>query len=300
MAVKKNRILIFLFIFIFLASIVFSATQTISVVEEPATQEQQKTFWQIIKPFVIAGVIILVILGGLVWLTIWLVKKIKEGKDIWFKISKDKKHLCRMHRDKYRINAFFRFRKNCPIKIYYVNDSHIHSKTVGNYRGHYISKDGNITMMFNYRRKWLIFPRNDLLIINSNKDVVISRKEVKDDGKKKEVVIISEVIPLPKNIVSFNPDEIILNAYSIDIDYRSEFFVPVLKDKDGNVINLALPAYESMKQTAIEGYLYDQTDDFVKVTKKSIDLNPLIRGVNKISDSSSSIESGQQTMNKGA
>lgn len=299
MRVSGKRWVIFLSIFFLLSLAVHSATQTISVVEPSKEQAPQKTTWEILKPFVITGLIIIVILGLLIWLVIWIMKKIKEGKDVWYKITKDKKTLCKMHSDKWRIHAFFKFRKNCPIRVYYTNSTQIHSKVVGYYRGHYISRDGNITMMFNCRRKWLVFPRNDLLIINAKKEIVYPKKVTKLVGNKMEMVIESETVPLPQNLVTFNPDEVILNAYSIDMDYRTEFFVPVLKDREGNIINMALPTYESMKQVAIEGYLYDQTDDFVKVAKKSIDLNPLIRGVNKVSDSSSSIETQQGMTGKG-
>ena len=298
---RKNILLILIF-FIFLiigSSAVLSATQTISVVEpSKESASEGKTIWQILKPFMWGGLIIIIILELLIWGVWWLMKKIKEGTDVWFKIMKDKKHLCKMHRDNWRVHAFFRFHKNQAIRIYYINDKSIHSKVVGWYKGHFISRDGNITIMFNFRRKWLVFPKNDLLIINSKKEIIIPRKEVQE-GKIKEIKIIHDTLILPQNIATFNPDEVIINAYGIDMDYRTEFFIPVLKDKEGNVINMPLPTYESMKQVAIEGYLYDQTDDFVKVAKKSIDLNPLIRGVNKVSDSSSSIETQPQQMRAG-
>lgn len=279
----------FLIIFLLHSAIVFSATQTISVVEG-STPEPEKTTWQILKPFVIGGVLILLLLGGIVWLIIWLVKKIREGKDVWYKIMKDKIHLCRMHKDSSRVRGFFRFSKSNPIKLYNVAGTRINTRTIGYYRGHYTSRDGNIIIMFAFRRKWWVFPKNDLLIINSKDTIKIPKKVVKQVGNRMESITEYEEVKIPKNIVSFNEGEIIINAHSIDMDYRTEFFIPVLKDTEGNVINMSLPTYESMKQVAIEGYLYDQTDDFVKVAKKSIDLNPTIRGLNKVSDSSSSID----------
>src|SRR3972149_9861847 len=179
----RKRIFLILIFFIFLiigSSVVFSATQTISVVEDTQSASEGKSIWQILKPFMWAGLIIILVLGGLIWLVWWLMKKIKEGTDIWFKIMKDKKHLCKMHRDNWRVNSFFRFRKNQAIRIYYVNAKNIHSKVVGWYKGHFISRDGNITIMFNFRRKWLVFPKNDLLIINNKKEIIIPRKEVQE------------------------------------------------------------------------------------------------------------------------
>jgi hypothetical protein len=290
---KKTPILLLILIII-LAQIVYSATQTISVVEEPKP-EAKKFNW---VPVIIISLLVILVLGLLLWLLIWLIKKLKEGADIWYKIRKDKKHLCKMHKDQWRVKAFFKFSKNNPIRIYFTNSNQIHSKIVGYYKGHYTSRDGNITILFNCRRKWLIFPMSDLLVINAKKEMIIAKKSVVINKGKQEIITEHETVNLPQNILTFNPDEVVLNAYSIDMDYRTEIFFPVIKDIDGNIINMALPTYESMKQVAIEGYLYDQTDDFVKVAKKSIDLNPMIRGVNKVSDSSSSIETQPQNMQR--
>jgi len=280
------------FFFVILSNAVLSASQVIQVVENPKEQSVSG-LTAFLKSWWIWLIATLIIVALILWLLVYIIKKLKEGKDIWYKITKDKKYLCKMHRDKQRIKKYFRMSKNSPLRLFYKENDEVRTKTIGYYRGHYTSRDGNITIMFNCRRKWLIFPKNDFLFINSKEKIIIVRKEINDTGIKKEVKNIEEVYDLPKNIVSFNQDEILINAYSIDMDYRTEFFVPVLKDRQGNVINMALPTYESMKQIAIEGYLYDQTDDYSKVLKKSIDLNPTIKAHNKISDSSSSIESQQ-------
>lgn len=144
----------------------------------------------------------------------------------------------------------------------------------------------------------MIFPRNDLLIINTKPKMTIYEKKEVITGTKREVVKVSKEIDLPIDFAVFGQNEIILYAYSIDMDIRTNFYYPVLKDKDGRIINMFFPTYENMKEVVVESYLFDQTDDFVKVAKKSIDLNPLIRGHNKVLDNSSSIETQETQMRK--
>lgn len=293
-----KRVLLFVFIFLILNTVILAATQTIKVIEKPTEQTASKSIWDYFRGWWVWAILIVIILALLTWLILWILKKLKEASDIWYKIKQDKKKMCKLHRDKHRVRAFFRTTKNCPIKIIYTNDNFIHTKVLGYYKGHYFSRDGNLTILFNFRKLWLVLPKNDLLFINLKKDMIITRKEVKEINGKKITEVINEKFDLPQNIVSFNHDEIIVNAAGIDIDYRTEVFVPVMKDKNGNLINMAVPLYESLKTIAIEGYLYDSLDDFVRVTKKSIELNPLIRGYNKVSDSSSSIETQQPTMTR--
>lgn len=284
-------------VFLLFSTIVYSA-ETISVVENPQVQKESTGIKGFLKRNWVFILLIFVCLALLLWFLIWLVGKIKEGRDVWFQIWKHKKHLCKIHRDKWRNKAFFKFRKNSPIRIVYQDNNNVHSKVVGHYKGHYLSHEGNVTILFNCRRKWLIFPKNELLIVNTNPDMIFYETKQVIKGNKMETERVPVTTKLPNNFVSFNSEDIIIQAFSIDMDVRTNFYYPVLKDKNGKIINMFFPTFETMKQVVIESYLFDQTDDFVKVTKKSIDLNPLIRGHNKVLDNSASIETQESQMKR--
>jgi hypothetical protein len=68
------------------------------------------------------------------------------------------------------------------------------------------------------------------------------------------------------------------------------FYVPVMKSKEGKVIDLTLPTYDSLKGVVLGDYLYEQTTSFSQLAKKSMDINPYIRGAIKVSDTSQSVE----------
>lgn len=296
---KYITLLLLLFILvIYQSAFVYSASQTISIVENPEPTKEDFSIGKFFKRYWVFILVGFLLVFGLIFLLIYIINKIKEGRDVWYQVWKHKKHLSKIHRDKWRLRAFFRYSKNNPIRIIYHEGGQVFTKVIGYYKGHYTSHEGNITMMFNCRRKWLIFPRSDLLILNTRAKMTIYEKKEVDKGTKKEIIRDSKEIDLPYDFVTFGQSEIIIYAYAIDMDIRTNFYYPVLKDKDGNIINMFFPTYENMKQVVIESYLFDQTDDFVKVAKKSIDLNPLIRGHNKVLDNSSSIETQESSIKK--
>jgi len=103
-----------------------------------------------------------------------------------------------------------------------------------------------------------------------------------------------EINNLPKatDVIKFNEDEILIYAESLS--NVGMFYVPVLKAKDGKIIDLSLPVYQSLREVVMGEYLYSQTDEFTKIAKKSIDMNPSLRFQSKLSDSNQSVEIPQQ------
>jgi hypothetical protein len=89
-------------------------------------------------------------------------------------------------------------------------------------------------------------------------------------------------------MVQFNEGEIIL--YCRSISNLGYFYIPVLEAKDGKVIDFAMPVYTALRDVVMEEFLFEQTDEFSKVAKKSIDLNPNLRYYMKAGDQSQSIE----------
>jgi hypothetical protein len=88
--------------------------------------------------------------------------------------------------------------------------------------------------------------------------------------------------------VQFNDNEILL--YAEGISHTGQFFVPVLKTKDGKIIDLTTPIYQSLKDVVLNDYLYVQTTEFVAVAKKGIDMNPNLRYIQKTGDANQSVE----------
>jgi len=63
-----------------------------------------------------------------------------------------------------------------------------------------------------------------------------------------------------------------------------------LKSKDGKIMDLSLPVYETLKQVVLGEYLYEQTDEFGKLAKQSMNINPNLRYAMKSQDASQSVE----------
>jgi hypothetical protein len=164
------------------------------------------------------------------------------------------------------------------------------TEPIAYYRGDYTSNEGNIIISMNMRdnNKWLIIPITDLLIVPDKESVEIEQKDKK--GKTEKVTI--KDLPRARDIVQFNENEVLLYIESLaNIGGNgNEFYMPVLRAKDGRVVNLALPTYNSLREVVIEDYLLDQSDEFVKLAKKHISLNPNANYQNRVGDNSKSVD----------
>lgn len=257
-----------------------------------AVTQTPPSAWQILKPFLIISAIILIILIGILLLTIYIIRKIKLSQDVYHRLHRERKRLCKVHKDTKRYIKWWKYHRNDLIKTIYQNSGKFHTKTIGHYMGHYYGAEGNLVIAFANRRVWgVLWAKTELLIINKNPYITYETNEEIEDNKGTKKVIKKKVKEhLPTNIEHFADDAIYLNAYGIDIDERTGFYHPVLMNEKGEIINLALPTYQSLRDVVLQSYMYEQTNQFVKVAKKSIDLNPTIRGIQKVQDSSQSIE----------
>lgn len=243
--------------------------------------------------FIVIIVIILGILG--VALIRWFIKWIKLRSDIFYKMKQDRVKLAKTH-SRYPKDYWWNIDKNIPIRIVKNNeDGNLDiSKPIAYYRGDYISHEGNLIMAINIKnkKKWFVIPITDLLIF-PKKDKI---KLVQRDGKGKKIK--EEIIQLPNadKILKFNTDEIFL--YANGISNTGSFYVPVLKSNEGKIIDLSMPVYQTLKDVVLEDYLYEQTSEFVGIAKKSMDLNPHARYIQKTSDVNSSVEVPQGSMNR--
>jgi hypothetical protein len=272
----------FIFIFLlFLLPLVSSATVIqVQPPQEPQTTNPFANIGNFFKSSIFWGLIVilvLVVIFGIVafLLVKWIINFIKEQNDIFYQIRKQRIKLAsaqRRYKVNYSIIKFWNYKGNTPIRLARQRDDgtiHI-SKPICYYRGDFRTHEGNIVIAFNMKGNEImwVFPKQELLIIPNREKITLHTKD--GDGQTKEIVI--DNLPTADKIVQFNENEILLFAEGLS--NSGHFYIPVLKSKDGKMIDLSLPVYESLKEVALGNYLYEQTDAFVKVSKKGIELNP--------------------------
>lgn len=292
--IKKSVCLILMLILSI--PLIFSA-QTIQVAQEQPVEKKgflAQSFGFLKSPifwWIIFGILVVIaIIIGLFFLLRWLVKFLKARNNIFWQLRSHRIKLAKIHR-RYPSKHFLKVEKNFPIRLVREQEGRtIVSEPIAYHRGDYTSHEGNVIISMNMRfnKRWFILPITDLLIIPNKEQVEIEQRTEKG----KTIKIVIENLPQAKDIIQFNENEILIYADSLSNigSGGNEFYVPVLKAKDGKIINLSLPVYQSLKEVILGDYLIEQTDEFVKVAKKSIDLNPNLRYQVKAGDSSQSIE----------
>lgn len=290
---KFKRAIPLFFILVLTLSFINSA-QTVQVVQEAPPEKKgifdgmlsflkSPIFW-----YIVIGLLILVIILVVIFFVIrWIVKFFKSRGNIYWALKNERNKLAKMHK-RYPAKHFWKVKKNPPIKfVRKDNDGKICiSDTIAYYRGDYTTHEGNVVISMNLvgHNRFFFFPITSLLIIPDKEKIEIIKKN--DRGKEEKIVI--DNLPRPKDIIQFNQNEILLFAESLSS--VGLFFAPVLKSKDNRIVDLSMPVYHSLKDVVLGNYLYDQTDEFVKVAKKSIDINPNLRYEVKTKDASQSVE----------
>jgi hypothetical protein len=243
-------------------------------------------FWYILLGFIL----VLAILIGIFFLVRYIVKFLKSRNDIFYKLKTERQKLARIQK-RYPSKAWYHIEKNTPIRLVnQINGKVRLSSPIAYHRGDYRTHEGNLVISLNLigNKKWWFFPITDLLIVPNKKSIEISRKT--EHGK--PVTIAIDNLPQAEDIIQFNENEILI--YAENLSNTGQFFIPVLRAKDGKIIDLSLPAYQSLKEVVMGNYLAEQTDDFVKIAKKTMDLNPNLRYQTKAGDSSQSVEIPKQ------
>jgi len=299
---KKLGVIAFIVILIYLLSFVSSAT----VVEvAPQPQPEKKTgIWQSIKSVLVSplfwGIVLLflfvcVVLVGLFFLIRWLIKYIKSQNDIFYKLKTDRFKMAKMHRRYDNCSHWWRVEKNIPVRLLReINGKPELSRPIAYYRGDYITHEGQIFLAVHLaeRKRYLILPDIDVIVIPNYTEVKIFSI---DKESKKKIEHLIDKLPSPSDIIHFSETGIIMKAESIS--RVGQFFVPVLKTKDGEIVDLSVPMYAKIKKVSVDDILYSQSSDFVHLQKKAIDQNPAIRMAEKLQDPNKSTEvtTGEQT-----
>lgn len=280
-----------LILFMFLQ---FVSSVTVVTVPTEQTQpvEQKSSIFSFLKSpifwTVIALMFVLVVFLVIVFFVVrWLVKYIKQRSDIFWRMRGDRMVMAKIHA-RYPCGHWLKVQKNPPIRLM-KKDEHGNvflTDPIGNYRGDFIGHEGSVCISMNLigKKKWFFFPTRDLLIIPNKEKIKIVQRD--NNGQK---IRDDEIyMPLAKDIVQFNQGEIILKAEGVS--QAGIFLIPVLRDKDGKHMDLALPSYTMMKEVIINDFLYEQGNDFVVSMRKAVDWNPHVRITNKINDSTNSVD----------
>jgi hypothetical protein len=293
---KKGVNLVFTILFLMLIAVPFVSSAQQIIQTQAGDQAQPKGAWAsfvaILKSpaFWWGFVIFLLIVGAIIGIGFfirWLIKFIKQNEHVFYKIRIEKMKLAKAQKT-YTSKAWLHYEKNTPIRLVRKNaDGKPYiTKPIAYHRGDYTSHEGNIIIAFNMKGNevlWFI-PKTELLIIPNRKSVNIQTKNSK--GVIETVKL--DNLPTAKDLVQFNENEILIHAESIC--NTGFFYVPVVKTKEGQIIDLSVPVYLSLKDVALGNLLFDQTDEFVQIAKKSVDMNPNLRYDIKRSDTNQSIE----------
>jgi hypothetical protein len=245
-------------------------------------------FWWLI------GILIFVIVVGVIgyFLVKWAIKYIKLQNDMFYQIRKERIKLASAQK---RLSSSWvwwkcwQYKNNPQIRLVRVDKDgkpHI-SPPIAYYKGDFQGHEGNLFISFNMKGNhylWGLIPKTELLIIPNKKSMTITINEGR--GKTRDEKL--ENLPIVKDIVQFNPNEILL--YAEGISNTNYFYFPVLKATDGEIIDLSMPVYAGMQELAVTEMMYSQTDMYSKSAKKIIELNPSVRYVSKTGDNNQSVE----------
>lgn len=286
-----------------LVPLLLSSVSAVQVVQTQTVEPAKKGFFDfsflsfLKSPLfwgVVAGLIVLaLIVVGIIFLINWLVKFIKQNNDIFYKLKKDREVLAKTH-SRYPSNHWWKIEKNTPIRMVTKDFQNklVVSKPLAFHRGDYQSHEGNIILSVNFvgKKKWFIYPEKDLIIIPNKEKIKIVQR-----GEKGEIKETTEVtLPTAKDIIQFNENEILLFAEGFS--QVGLFHIPVLKDKEGKIIDLSLPIYNSLKEVVLGNYMYSLNSEFIHLSKEAMNINPQIRGINKTADSNQNLDIQPQTI----
>jgi len=288
---KKMGVLVLVFCLILLP--IITAQTIVQVSKEDAVEEEEGmlSMFSFLKSQVFWGgvvlfILILLLLLGIFFLVRWIVNLLKSRSDAFWRLKEERIKLAKVQR-RYPSTSWLKVHKNTPIRLVKKEDGRlIISRPIAYHRGDYVTHEGNIVISLNLEgnKKWFLLPITDLLIIPKKELVDLAVRNSKGDRSMVKI----DKLPDPSKIIKFNENEILIFAESLS--NMGMFLIPVLKDKDGEILDLSMPVFDSLKRIVLGEYLYEQTDEFTKLAKKSMDINPNLRYAVKTQDASQSVD----------
>ena len=142
------------------------------------------------------------------------------------------------------------------------------AKIIGYYSGECITGDGYKNFLVWNGRKWLFWKNDFIVRVNLNDKI---RIETRSSENKREI----REYELPKDLLIEGENVIAIKGEGVD--KANYFYYPLLVDRNGNIINMDLIAYARAREVAILDTLYQQTEDFARVQREAININPYLR-----------------------
>ena len=160
------------------------------------------------------------------------------------------------------------------------------TKIIGMYLGECVTSDGYKNYLLWNARKFIFWKNKFILKVNMNDTVKI--ETVNKDTRKREVIEHK----LPKDLILDGDDVIAIKGEGVD--KAGYYYYPLIIDEKGNIVNMDLIAYSRAKDVAMMDTMYQQTEDFSKVQRQAINMNPNVRYIMRTKgDSISGAEEGQ-------
>lgn len=240
-----------------------------------STQQIQPTLFQQIGHFIqqywIYFLIIFVAIIIIVTIII-LIKKIKIKINPFKEYYKKVRELCVFHKDPV-IKTVWLIGENQLIFL-------------GKYLGESTTYDGYFNIMLWKNKKWYLFwfpTRFDffniakqIFIIRCNINKKYKYTEKNKDTDKDE----TKEVELAHGLHSRASDKILIKGIALE---RSDFFYyPVLRDKNGNIMNTSLEVFDREKNQALSTTLYNVSEDFVNIARNLTNLSPVIQYTKKV------------------
>jgi hypothetical protein len=142
-------------------------------------------------------------------------------------------------------------------------------KVVGYYLGECVTSDGYKNYLLWNARKYFFWKNKFILKVNMNDTV---RIETVDEKTRKRTVVEHKI---PKDLILEGDSVIAIKGEGVD--KAGYFYYPLITDEKGNIVNMDLIAYARAKDVAMLDTLYQQTEDFSKVQRQAINMNPNVR-----------------------
>lgn len=271
----------------------------VEIVQKPTEQPKQASN-PLIPPFIIGGIVVLVLaiifIAVLVAIINAVAKYIQNKNDTFVQIKESRITLAMAQGRYHNRVSWWKFwnygqKVNPSIRLARIDkEGKVRvTKPVATYFGDFQSHEGNIYIVCTIKgmgHLWGFIPIKQLICIpNREKIEVLIRN--KDNKNTIEVETIAN-IPKAKEIVQFDEESIII--YADGISNAGEFHYPVLKAKDGKIIDLSIPVYESIKEVAMNEMMYMQTHLFGKAMKQGIGINPVLNYQVKTGDSNQNVD----------
>lgn len=158
------------------------------------------------------------------------------------------------------------------------------AKIIGFYDGECITADGYKNYLIWNGRKWLFWKNQFIVRVNLNDKIKIETRNADGDREIREYNLPKDLLIEGENVIAIKGE---------GIDKGNYFYYPLLVDANGNIVNMDLIAFARAREVAMLDTLYQQTEDFARVQREAININPYLRY--RVKSQGESVQSAGET-----